>query len=301
MFSPLSIFKEKVNAFLRLFRYSINRLEPRVVDVRNKSNDPRQFIYHLQSLLINAPASMGRIRFFPLSETVNPFVLAVTSAMEKDDTYETIKAVLNKYYSTVQPRNIYEWYNINVEDASGLSDTPVWAVPEPWKPVSLSKKMVDMKNIIKLENRDHGKSFSISEGDKGCGPVTEEKLCLETERLDRVMNSIRKKGYKRHNGHDGDIQAIVFIREDGEWCWQVSKGLHRTAVLAALKWQHIPVRVTSIVYRNDSEIWPNVLSGLYTKKGALKVFDKIFKGATAQKFKNNPPTQEASPEKEDLK
>ena len=272
-------FKNKINDFLHFFGYCINRVDSTIIDVRDKGNDPRQMYYTRGQILINAPTNRGRFRFFPLSNTNNPFVHGVAKCINESDKYTIVETTLREHYNLIQPKNIFDWYSIDEEDAPSLIDVPVWAAPEPWKQTSIEEKLVSMKKVAANESKKYKKSLSIFDGDKGFGPVSDEKLQLETIRLIKVMNSIINKGYKRHNGKDGDIQAFIFMREDGNWSWQVSGGFHRAAVLAGLKWQFIPVRVVSIINRNDVDIWPNVLSDIYTKKGALKIFDKIFNGS----------------------
>ena len=260
--------KGKLNNLFKKFGYSVKSILP-PIDVRFTNNDPRQILYYSpRTILINAPTKWGRIRFFQLSAEFNPFVYAVCSSLNSKEKFSTIKSILKKYYKCVQPDNIYEWYGLNNEDAPKLSGVPIWAIPEPWKPVTIEKKTRSMQSVALNENKKNGKTLSIFHGDKCFGPVSEEKLCLEAERLKIVMSSIHRKGFQRYDGPDGDIEAQIFMLEDGQWRWMVTRGLHRAAVLAALDWQCIPVRVLSIIYRRDADIWPNVLSGLYTAAGA---------------------------------
>ena len=117
------------------------------------------------------------------------------------------------------------------------------------------------------------RAYRLAQRDYGAKTARGERGLLA------ALDSIRRSGYRRHDRADGDIEALVFLREDGEWRWQVSRGLHRAAVLAALETDPIPVRVRGLVFRGDAGVWPNVVSGLYTRRGAEKMFDRIFDGA----------------------
>lgn len=263
------------------FGYRLERLAG-PVDVRAAGNDPRQWLVHpVRGVLISAPAENGRIRFFPLSPDANPFVRAVTAAGSAEDPLAAVRSVLARHYAAMQPRNIYEWTGLTEADAPGLSAVPIWAIPEPWTPATIAQKTAATDRVARRESQRHGRALPAACGDKGYGPVSAEKLRAESARLCEVFESIRRTGYRRQGGPDGDIEVYVFIQEDGAWRWQVSRGLHRAAVLAALGAQELPVRVKSLVFRRDAGIWPNVLSGLYTRGGAEKFFDRIFTGVAA--------------------
>lgn len=273
--------KKQIKSLLEVFGYRLFRIDSlRPVDVRQGNNNPKQFFYYGgRPVLIDAPTTLGRIRFFSLSKECNPFVYAVSVALNEVDTLNTIESVLHKYYSLVKPENAHDWLGLNAKDAPLLSEVPVWSVPEPWKLADIGQKRSSIQNVAINESRQTGHALDISHGEKCFGPVTKEKLSIETTRLHNVMLSIQHNGWQRHDGYDGDIEAVVFMRDECRWCWQVSRGLHRVAVLSALGWQNIPLRVNAIVWRSDADIWPNVVSGLYTKIGALKLFDRISDGA----------------------
>lgn len=274
------MFKASIHKWVNRLGYKLERLAA-PVDVRSSGNDPRQSRYPPgRSVLIDAPVASGRIRFFPLVADANPFVQAVAVAWNAPDPFDVIRTALERYYARVQPRDIYEWVGLNEADAPGLSAVPIWAIPEPWVAGSLAQKQAAMNRVAMNESQRHGQALSASHGDKGYGPVSADKLRTEARRLCEVLDSIRRTGYRRHDRADGDIEAQVFLREDGAWRWQVSRGLHRAAVLAAMGPEPIPVRVKALIDRRDAGIWPNVRSGLYTRCGAERYFDRIFDGTT---------------------
>ena len=272
--------KRKIQFILGTFGYSIKRVDSKpLLDLRYKHNDPRLFLYYgKKPLFINVRIELGRIRFFPLSKKTNPFVYAVSETFNEKDTFNVLKSCLQQYYSLVQPENAYDWFGLEKKDTPLLSGVPAWFAPEPWEVSTVDQKRRSMERVSKSESKKCGKKLSASHGSKVFGPVTSEKLHTETVRFHKTMLSIESSGFCRHDGADGDIEALVFVREDGQWRWQVSRGLHRLVVLTALCWRQIPLRVKNVVYRQDADTWPNVLSGLYTKDGALKLFDRIFDG-----------------------
>jgi len=110
------------------------------------------------------------------------------------------------------------------------------------------------------------------------GPVSDVKIEIESKRYAKLLESIEKKGYNRSNESDGDIEGGILINSNNDWRIIVNGGQHRAIVLAALGYETIPVRVSRNVYEAEVNYWPNVISGLYTKKGALKLFRTIFDG-----------------------
>jgi hypothetical protein len=85
-------------------------------------------------------------------------------------------------------------------------------------------------------------------------------------------------GYKRHDGGDGDIRAIILINEQNQWVWLSTGGQHRASVLAALGYDSFPVRVHNVIRREEVKHWPNVVNGLFDIEDALKMFDNMFAG-----------------------
>ncbi len=247
------------------------------VDIRDKSNDPMQLPYFMgHPVLVDACVSkIGRYFFTP---NVDPYIYSVKGALCKDIQMGLLRESLRSYYSMVKPNNACEWLGLTKNEAPLLYQSPSWVSPFPWESLSMEKEYEGMKRIIEFENQLSGKKASVFEGWNGCGPVSEEKLKIETNRLYKVLKSIEANGYRRNDCPDGDIEVVALVREDGHWKLHVRQGQHRFAVLMALGYKTIPVRVISIVYRRDSLIWPNVQSKLYANEAALKVFDRMFYG-----------------------
>ena len=101
-------------------------------------------------------------------------------------------------------------------------------------------------------------------------------------RLTRLLKSIQKNGYYRHDGYNGDIGGYILVK-DGKFVVMIITGQHRIAVLAALDFQTIAVRIghlsnLTVVRREEVHSWPGVQSSVFTIEEALQVFDRIFEG-----------------------
>lgn len=274
-------FHRKINRFIRKQLRKRGFLLRRInmLDRREVCNDPRQILYFGGSqVILNVPTEKGRRKIFPVTADWDPFYCALKLCVQRGGDKQILKEVLTSYYSTVQPQNALEWLGLESEDAPKLAQAPPWAAPPPW--TNLSIKEVDTNvNADMLHDSGHGdKKMTLDQGWAHCGPVSDDKIQLEVERLYVALDSIQSLGYDRNFGPGGDIGAKFLINEAGDWRWLISPGNHRIAIVSALGYKEVPVLAKSLVFRRDVDIWPNVLSGLYTRTGALKYFDNLFHG-----------------------
>ena len=147
-------------SLLRFFHRLGYRLERQAgpVDVRAAGNDPRQWLGHpVRGVLMAAPRTGGRIRFFPLEPGTNPFVRAAAEALAADDPGGAIRSVLGRHYEAVQPRRLQDWAGLEDAEAPGLPEAPVWAVPEPWTPATLAQKTAAMEGVARRGSRGLGR------------------------------------------------------------------------------------------------------------------------------------------------
>jgi hypothetical protein len=253
--------------------------------------DPRSLRYLNRTLffLIIGKIKDGRsLLLFPLGDdAAHPFVKAVKEAigcsLSGGDEREAIRSNLLEFYSSYQPKCAAEVLGVAGKDIPMLDCQPPWVVIKPWENLTveerrsiISRGEVKDNSRVSLFNEvgiDHGCNF--------CGPVSKIKLGIEVERLYAIMKSIGRNGYRRHDFADGDIRVDVLVHPSGDWRWFVKSGQHRVAVLSALGFKEIPIRVEAIVCRDEVDVWPHVLAGNYSRKMALRVFDNIFFGIGA--------------------
>jgi hypothetical protein len=260
------------------------------IDLREKGNNPVSLSYlgFKQSILVNASLEDGRgLPLFDFSENgFNPFVCACKDALLNSDSKFNIRLILKKYYELVQPLSASSLLGIKKVDSPLLANEPSWAAVLPWDEESISQWKEDHKKTILFENGKNGSRLGENDGWAWCGPVSNEKLDIETNRLHKVYKSIQDKGYLRHNSSDGDICGVALVNSAKQWRWQARAGQHRIAVLSALGHSTIPIRIIKIVKRDEVENWPNVVSGVFSKKIALKIFDNIFESKLPDITKN---------------
>ena len=280
----LQKFRNLVQASLKPFGYRL-RLVPadsvHPVDLRDEANDPRALLYHgkPRSVLIDAPVNTGyALDSFPLDPNgPHPFIRAVREGCDSEYPRQAIAEVLREYYSVVQPESAAEWLGLSERDVPEFDEVPGWMRIFPWRNVSLSTRRKAIERVARRENKKHGVDAGADAGWRAFGPVSEEVLQVEVERLYRLMKSISENGLLRHNEPHGDIRAVALVNESGEWHWQTDwGGQHRVAALTAMGYERLPVRIWRVVFRDHVSHWPKVSSGFYTENAALDIFDRIF-------------------------
>jgi hypothetical protein len=264
---------------------SMKRYRP--VDGRQHSGNPLVLSYRHpgRRLLLDAPVEWGfGLHNYPLNRP-RPLIPIMQEAFAQPGLErQLISEALQRFYDDWQPATAAEFFGLEAHEARVLAELPTWLSPWPWEPLDLEQKRAQRQRTEGRENaRVLERDLSIEAGGwKFCGPVTESKLKVEVERLVRVLESVRSNGFRRDDGSDGDIRAIVLSHSDGSWRWQVLAGQHRYAVISALGNPCIPIRVEQIVRRQDVELWPGVVSGIFEPAAALKVFDNCFAGSSAE-------------------
>lgn len=276
----LSWSKKCVKLILKKSGHQLTQIESAPPLDMRRENDPRALNYHQgQSILVEGEVDHGRgLGSFPLSaDGPHPFVCAVRAGLSSEHPLEAIQQSLDSYYATVQPKNAAERLGLSSEDCPQLSSIPPQVLLLPWHTDTV-QQIVAWKSKERPAIREYGSPVDApySLGYKFFGPSSPELVLHEASRLHRLLASIQATGYLRiKTGRDPSCHAMYI---GGEWRWVVGKGEHRVAVLAALGWAVIPIRISQIVRREEVKVWPNVRSGVFSEEIALKIFDNYFYG-----------------------
>lgn len=232
-------------------------------------------------ILLDVDINLVREQHLAVGVKHDPFVRALRNCIESDCSKNKLKESLSKYYESYQPETALDLFNLDKIDAPSLANSKPWEVPYPWVDYSIVEWSNIIQDVTKNENIRNGYKLTISDGVHTWGPVTKLKLEVEVKRFYQLLIDIKKNSYMRNDSIDGDIVLDALCDENGEWRYINRGGTHRLSVLAGLGKQRIQARIQSLIYKKDHEIWPNVISKLYTKNGALKLFDRFFNGANA--------------------
>lgn len=279
--------------FKRVIKKIVDKLGYRIVpkdfnypkDLRGIIDDPVRAKYYARtsSFLLNVPPEKCIILYrYSCSDSAgNPFVDTILDYCENNhDTYEGSK--MEEYYKSFQPANVTELFNLEGNLHSNLVNFPPYARVLPWNNADMKGRKEFVERRVRQESKSRGKELSVKHGEYGHGPISHEKGVLEINTLIELTESIKKHGYLRSGKYDDDIASVVLVNS-GNCKYMIRGGTHRAAVLSALGYESLPVRIApsvipAFVYRDEVEYWPKVISGLYTVDQALQIFDLIFEG-----------------------
>lgn len=253
-----------------------------VLDLRDTTNHPLSLRYsevHSQCVLWGR-FEHGRAQPGLDVARSTPFVKAARAAIahgvERAGVLDTMVATLRPYYERVRPRNAAEWLGLVAAAPAALAAAPPWAAVFPWRARSVESYRKAYEDAALAENRAVGREVGIEDGWLFCGPVSEDKMRIEAERILFVLRRILEHGYQRSDGNDGDVRATALVDEAGHWRWLITAGNHRASAAAALGLEAIPIRVNLVISRADVRHWRHVADALVDEARALAVFDRYF-------------------------
>ena len=217
--------------------------------------------YHGAPVLIDvAPKDTYHLSVFPLTYT-NAWVAVARTLGQQGSPKQKILAATNQlshFFSSVSTLNVYGFLNLVEEKNQPEFETSsvYWSMPlelalAPWSdtPLSLGEPI---------------------------NQLDPSRAADDVARIESVRKSVLGKGYKRGNLPDGDIEVEALIGPDGSERYHLISGNHRAAVLTSIGQESLPVRVISVVRREDVDVWPKVRSGVFSRDQALSHFDQYF-------------------------
>lgn len=286
--------RRAIKKFLHRCGYRLERVgqAQALPDMRPVTEDPVEALYLSggRPVLVNIPLDrlrgLGSMAFPCVPGGGHPLVeTAVAYLQGRCVSYEG--SPLEQFSRRWRPSSAAAAMGLPGREASAeLRRIPAYAsvsIP-PWGSVGPSEAASRRAMLSHQENAHHGARLTVDEGSLVSGRLSPAKGALEFERMTRIIDSIRKRGYRRSDGPDGDIKGLMLLRGD-DWAVHAIQGQHRISALAALGRSHVPVRIcdtwwqkTNAVRRAEVDSWPNVRNGLFTREQALEIFDRIFEG-----------------------
>jgi hypothetical protein len=254
-----------------------------LLDMRDVTDDPigAAKLAGSRPFLIEVSLSDCRNRKgFPYSKDgPHPFVRTARAYAEGHvNSYQ--ESPLQQYYDHYQPKNAAEALALPGDPSPMLLAAPPYGVVVPWEGRALADARNRCDQTAKRESRAHGANLLLEHGTSGVGPVSLEKGVLEFSRLARLVDGIRANGYVRSNKPDGDIVVKPLLWDDQGFRFVLKVGKHRAAVLAALGFDRIPVRMKfgKVAKMENVDQWPHVRDGLFSPAQALELFRRIWEG-----------------------
>lgn len=178
--------------------------------------------------------------------------------------YADGRSTLEHYYRNHQPKNIFEQHFLTAP-AYGVVDGSPWLVADDGGAKVFS---ATGKNE---QDPKHGR--------QQYGPMSDEGVTFEAERLSVSARSIEAEGYDPAKG--GYPLGYILLDTNGEWVFYVATGRHRAAALVHLGHKEIPVSFVPyyprFIRKSDSANWPMVQFGALLEDEALRIFAAYFR------------------------
>jgi hypothetical protein len=253
--------------------------------------------------VVNVPLAICRAGWelgFPCSpDSPHPFIMTIRQLKDGASGVYSGSA-LERYYSLFRPATVADVLGLDgegLQPGGWLSEPPLTALV-PWRRRSPEAAAKIRLEIMSREAHEHRFGAESGEDWKYWGPTREKTGELEFRRLTAVSASIRKSGYRRHDGPDGDIVSSYILVREGLARMGIGRGQHRVAALAALGHKNVPVRIEPwiVVRREEAQLWPSVRDGVISERQAVTVFDRIFDGASPPSLSAVWPDAQAEPE-----
>jgi hypothetical protein len=250
------------------------------------SNSPIEGFYryndqkYLCDTYLDSIISGGFNAFDFSSNNLDPFSLTV-QLYSKGECKHYQGSPLEHFYNSWQPQTLAQVAGLPTPQENHLLSTfPENAPPFPWDTGSVgSQRAVRLKKLpqhkVRLANTPPRGFFYYGPADVAFGEATFNRLVT-------IYESINRYGYQP-NKYGDYIKARVLMKEN-KYKVFVRSGKHRIAVLRGMEYKKVPIlygssqNTPSIVRREDSFFWANVISGFYSETEALQIFDRIFNG-----------------------
>jgi hypothetical protein len=229
--------------------------------------------------VVRVPLTHVRTLHWYVPDHRHPFVKALRAYRNRQvTTYEDSE--LRAFYESVRPASAAEALGVPPHAAPSLATLDPRAMLLPWSRSTPAKVLASHLETERNEAKANGWVLDDSDGSKFFGPVSSRKGQLQLDRLIAVYETIRARGWRRHDGDDGDARARLLRGDDGAWCAHIWTGQHRVAAAAALDMASIPVRFAwPPVHRSDAARWTQVEAGRIERGAAVDVFDRIMRGS----------------------
>ena len=158
-----------------------------------------------------------------------------------------------------------------------LRKYPAWAIVMPWEKLSIEEKFESYPDSfyknrsskdLTFENRSR---LSIIET-----MYSSKSLESKVNQMKKLFKSIKRHGLKKNT----NLPKINILVKANEWRWFMGDaGNHRSYVCSCFDFEIFEGRVSSIIYKNEVNSWPNVKNSTYSSEEAENIFDSYFDGS----------------------
>jgi hypothetical protein len=185
----------------------------------------------------------------------HPFVKTLRQ-YKKNKNLKYKDSELYKYYHKFNPQNLSQSM-FETNEIKSLNKFTKMHMCHPWE-----------KNIYKMKPE---KGLLEADGCQHFGKVSYRKGLLEFKRLITLYKKIKAKGYKKNKYVSGYL-----LKRYNDYRIVLVSGNHRMAVMAALRYKIIKMKIINAIDINDIHNWTMVQTGLLKENEARKMFERYF-------------------------
>jgi hypothetical protein len=248
------------------------------------ADDPSAALHRARSdvrTAFDCPLSIARdTRGFSFAaDGWHPWVAELRDQDRRAGGAEPAPALLQRYFGSFQPRDALEALAGFEPDAPcGLADLGpdlFWVTPWcAWTPAEMAGAVRDW---VGRGAREHGlPDFDPDrDGSPYHGPTSRRLAEVESRRLRQAASALRRDGYDRRHG---DSLFYLVRRGREQVAVKFGAGYHRTAAMTALGAWTVPAQLRPPlgVDVDDVDDWPQVRSGLWSRRAAVRYVDHLF-------------------------
>jgi hypothetical protein len=260
---------------VRKFGYEIRPVGTgkKYLDLKVLESHPGSVHYFLRynNYYVSMPLERARIVTTPLADY--HYTLAARAAAEAGGIheYDALKEKLTYLYRHGNfPETSSGRLGLEKGEVPELDNEPAYLRYFPWESESVDEKKKALfhwvnKHETGLTRDEYGENYS-----------DEDAMEFDCKRLFSLYQSIKTKGYIIDFTPNEDIASQILINDNLDYRWVITGGHHRSAVCHALGYRDLESRIQNIIFRSEAVNWPGVVSGVFSKDAALKVFDSVF-------------------------
>ena len=237
---------------------------------------------------------MSKLRFMPFTRVIVPFSLGRTVrglSFNKNfmlDPYGKLcmdifngtdhKDIISDLLITFKKEKDLRAADIvHLRNNIKLRKYPAWAIVMPWEKLSIEEKFESYPDIFYKNRSSKDLTFENSSRLSIIETMYSSKsLESKVNQMKKLFKSIKRHGLKKNT----NLPKINILVKANEWRWFMGDaGNHRSYICSCFDFEIFEGRVSSIIYKNEVNSWPNVKNSTYSSEEAENIFDSYFDGS----------------------
>jgi len=230
-------------------------------------------IKFIQRTPLRVPLSLGRSArgiAFDHNLIFDPIYKIIYHASQK----KNISEIVNSFFEILKKeKNLSAGDIVGLKNNQKLKQYPPWSYVLPWENTDINFKLKNYESSQRVKREQKALEYNFQNRNVKENYIYSFEMAeSQVMQSIKLFESINKFGFRPQL----DLPSFHILIKGKEWKWYMSQGNHRAYILYILKFKFIYGTVDSVIIREKSHLWPNVLNGLYSVEEAEIVFDYLF-------------------------